>query len=59
MRIPSLNESAVSRLVLLAAHHQDPFDRMLVCQAIEHDLRVVTVDPMLAKYPAKPLVAQV
>ena len=48
----SLSESAVSRLAQLAAHHRDPFDRMLVCQAIEHDLRIVTVDPMLARYPA-------
>ncbi len=49
----SLNEAAVARLVELPARHRDPFDRMLVCQSIEHDLHIVTVDPVLASYPAK------
>ncbi len=33
------------------AHHRDPFDRMLVSQALEHDLTIVTVDAILSKYP--------
>ncbi len=49
----SLNEAAVARLVELPSHHRDPFDRILVCQSIEHDLHIVTVDPIVASYPAK------
>jgi PIN domain nuclease of toxin-antitoxin system len=37
----------------LEPHHRDPFDRILVCQAIEHGLQLVTADPMMSKYPAK------
>ena len=48
-----LDESAVARLVELPLHHRDPFDRMLVCQALERDLQIVTVDPVLNRYPAK------
>lgn len=31
----------------------EPFDRILVCQAIEHDLQIVTADAILSRYPAK------
>ena len=33
--------------------HRDPFDRMLVAQAIYEDLTLVTDDPAIRKYPAK------
>jgi PIN domain nuclease of toxin-antitoxin system len=33
--------------------HRDPFDRLLVAQAIELDLSIVTADPQLASYPAR------
>jgi len=36
---------------LLAGEHRDPFDRMLICQALQHDLVVVTVDGQFDKYP--------
>jgi PIN domain nuclease of toxin-antitoxin system len=31
--------------------HRDPFDRMLICQAIEHELIIVTVDGVFQSYP--------
>lgn len=34
----------------LAAHHQDPFDRILVAQAIVEPMRLLTHDPMVALY---------
>ncbi len=49
----ALTESSVAHLPELEAHHRDPFDRVLVCQAIEHGLLIVTVDPVFSKYPAK------
>ena len=46
-----LDEASVSQLSKLPMTHRDPFDRMLVCQAIEHDLTIVTVDRIISDYP--------
>src|SRR5436853_123061 len=35
-----LDEASVARLSGLALHHRDPFDRILVCQALEHSLQI-------------------
>jgi PIN domain nuclease of toxin-antitoxin system len=35
---------------VLPAHHADPFDRMLIAQAQEESLRLVTSDPSVRKY---------
>jgi len=40
------------RLRTLPAHHRDPFDRLLVAQALEECLTLVTHDPLIAQYPA-------
>ena len=48
-----IDEATIAHLATLEAHHRDPFDRILICQAIEHDLHVVTVDPLIEKYPVK------
>ena len=48
-----IDEASVAHLSTLEQHHRDPFDRMLVCQALEHGLQIVTIDPVLSKYPAK------
>ena len=45
-----LDEASVMRLAQLPPLHGDPFDRMLICQAIEHNLTVVTVDPAIRAY---------
>ncbi|MCW7540037.1 type II toxin-antitoxin system VapC family toxin [Aquabacterium sp. A7-Y] len=34
----------------LALHHNDPFDRLLIAQALAEPLKLLTVDEMLAKY---------
>ena len=34
----------------LASHHQDPFDRMLVAQALTEPMRLITHDPLVARY---------
>jgi PIN domain nuclease of toxin-antitoxin system len=34
----------------LAAHHQDPFDRILVAQALAEPMRLMTHDPLVARY---------
>ena len=50
--LPIDEESAlhVSRLPDL---HRDPFDRILVAQAIVHGLTIVTPDPLVLQYPAR------
>ena len=47
-----LDEASVSHLATLPPAHRDPFDRMLVCQAIQYGLTIVTVDPVFRGYPA-------
>jgi PIN domain nuclease of toxin-antitoxin system len=38
------------KLEALPAHHRDPFDRMLVAQALVDGVPVVTRDPWIARY---------
>jgi PIN domain nuclease of toxin-antitoxin system len=48
-----LNERAVLHVHKLPALHRDPFDRMLICQAIEHDCVLLTPDPLITQYPVR------
>lgn len=48
-----VNEACVLRLASLPLIHRDPFDRLLVCQALEHDLTLVTVDENIKQYSVK------
>ena len=41
----------------LPAHHRDPFDRMLVAQALRLDAVIVTRDPAFAPYDVNVLAA--
>ena len=34
----------------LPAHHQDPFDRILIAQALVEPMRLMTHDPLVARY---------
>jgi PIN domain nuclease of toxin-antitoxin system len=38
------------RLSHLPFHHKDPFDRLLVAQAQEEDLPILTADPAISAY---------
>lgn len=48
-----VDEAAIAHLGDLEAHHRDPFDRLLICQAIDRGLQIVTVDGVFSKYPVK------
>lgn len=50
-----LTEEAALYLPKLPDWHKDPFDRMLVCQALAGGLTVLTPDPDLARYPVRTL----
>ena len=44
-------EDDAFHLAKLPALHKDPFDRMLICQAIARGLTILTPDENIAKYP--------
>ena len=46
-----VDEGAMPHLAALTPLHRDPFDRLLVAQAIQHGLTVATVDADIAAYP--------
>jgi PIN domain nuclease of toxin-antitoxin system len=48
-----LNEEVVLQLPKLPPLHADPFDRMLVCQAIVHGLTILTSDEWITRYPVR------
>jgi PIN domain nuclease of toxin-antitoxin system len=43
----------VLALEKLPAYHKDPFDRLLIAQAIVEDVTLVSGDHQLTQYPAK------
>ena len=51
----ALDEAAIEHLDKLPDVHRDPFDRMLICQAIQNDLQIVTDDQAICRYPIKTL----
>lgn len=53
LELLDLDAKSVLLLPKLPNYHQDPFDRMLICQAIEKGLDLFTPDSMIAQYPVK------
>lgn len=41
------------RVARLPFHHRDPFDRLLISQAIEEGLAIVSADPVYSQYGVK------
>jgi PIN domain nuclease of toxin-antitoxin system len=48
-----LDEESALHLARLPVLHRDPFDRMLVCQAIVHGLAILSPDPLVTRYPVR------
>jgi hypothetical protein len=46
-----IDEGAISHLADLPPLHRDPFDRLLIAQALQQGLTLATVDPEIAAYP--------
>jgi PIN domain nuclease of toxin-antitoxin system len=49
----ALLEAHVLTLVKLPLIHHDPFDRMLVCQAVAEGLTILTPDEAVSQYPVR------
>lgn len=50
-----LQAADIRHVSALPSIHRDPFDRLLICQAIERGLTLVTPDPAIRRYPLKTL----
>lgn len=50
-----LEEEATLYSNRLPSSHRDPFDRMLICQAIVHGLVILTPDELITQYPVRSL----
>lgn len=49
----AVDEESSLHLARLPHLHRDPFDRILVSQAIVHGLTILTPDPLVTQYPAR------
>jgi PIN domain nuclease of toxin-antitoxin system len=50
-----IRTAEASRSARLPRHHRDPFDRLLVAQALEHDLHIATRDRVMERYGVRTL----
>jgi PIN domain nuclease of toxin-antitoxin system len=48
--LASVDLAAALRVLHLPWHHRDPFDRLLIAQALEHGYTIVTRDAAFASY---------
>ncbi|HED10130.1 MAG TPA: type II toxin-antitoxin system VapC family toxin [Caldithrix abyssi] len=48
--ILNIRLSHIYRLENLPFHHRDPFDRLIICQAIDENLQIVSRDSSFDKY---------
>ena len=51
----AFDEESALQVLRLPPLHRDPFDRMLISQAIAHSLTLVTPDPLIEQYPVRVL----
>lgn len=49
----SLEETSIWQIENLPLYHKDPFDRMLIAQAIDQGLAILTPDELITQYPVK------
>jgi PIN domain nuclease of toxin-antitoxin system len=45
----------IARLTTLPFHHRDPFDRLIIAQAMVEQIPVITADSAFDDYPVKRL----
>ena len=47
----TVDENSIVPLVKLPLLHKDPFDRLIMAQALQHDLTIMTEDKLILAYP--------
>jgi PIN domain nuclease of toxin-antitoxin system len=48
-----LDEASVLQLSRLPEYHKDPFDRIIICQAIANGMTILTPDKHISSYPVR------
>jgi PIN domain nuclease of toxin-antitoxin system len=51
----AITEEQILRTLEIERHHLDPFDRLLVAQALDRNLPIITPDPFISRYPIQVL----
>ncbi len=51
LQILPISVSHIYMLENLPMHHRDPFDRLLICEALEDKLLLVSKDSVFSDYP--------
>lgn len=51
-----IDEPSVARVATLPPLHRDPFDRIIIAQALQHGLQIVTSDATIRAYPVNIMV---
>ena len=51
----AIDEESALHVARLPPLHRDPFDRLLVAQAIVHGMTILTPDRLITQYPARTL----
>lgn len=46
-----IDEGSITHLTNLPLLHKDPFDRLLICQSLQHNLLIMTEDNAILSYP--------
>lgn len=53
IRLMDIKVEHLAELEYLEFHHRDPFDRLIISQAIVEKIHVLSKDKVLSKYPIK------
>lgn len=47
----TVDENSIAQLIQLPLLHKDPFDRLIMAQAVQHNLTIMTEDRAILAYP--------
>ena len=47
----TVDENSIAQLINLPLRHRDPFDRLIISQALQYDLSIMTQDKAIIAYP--------
>jgi len=53
IRLMDIKVEHLAELEYLEFHHRDPFDRLIISQAIVEKIHLLSKDKVLSKYPIK------
>ncbi len=47
----TIDENSIAQLINLPLRHRDPFERLIIFQALQYDLKIMTQDKKIIAYP--------